>query len=306
MSGRPKIFAAFRASWPPGCARSSSTSVSHIVSLQVGRSGCYQQTMVRPSARLQLRDLLYQAFSRNQFDDLLEAMDLDSGLAEQQLGRNQSKGPYMLNVLKELDSPTGLLPGIQGRPNIIQDFFAVALERIKDSRPDLYDSLRGLLESDDFPATNLRRVELASAGTPTIDAARSYDVFICHASEDKDDFVRPLAQALSNRGSRVWYDEFTLKVGDSLRREIDRGLRDSRFGVVVLSPDFFAKEWPQRELDGLVAKEVGGKKAILPVWHKVTADDVRRYSLTLVDRVAASSSDGLDVVVKKLFEAMSE
>jgi hypothetical protein len=75
-------------------------------------------------------------------------------------------------------------------------------------------------------------------------AGEEHDVFICHASEDKGDFVRPLADELQRQGLRVWYDEFTLKVGDSLRREIDRGLRDARYGVVVLSPAFFVKDWP--------------------------------------------------------------
>ena len=63
-----------------------------------------------------------------------------------------------------------------------------------------------------------------------------HDVFICHASEDKDGFVRSLADTLRTNHVDVWYDEFTLKVGDSLREAIDRGLTSSRFGIVVLSP----------------------------------------------------------------------
>jgi hypothetical protein len=47
------------------------------------------------------------------------------------------------------------------------------------------------------------------------------------------------------------FDEFTLSVGDRLRRSIDRGLANCRYGIVILSPMFFGKEWPQRELDGL-------------------------------------------------------
>ena len=90
--------------------------------------------------------------------------------------------------------------------------------------------------------------------------AAKWDVFVCHASEDKDDFVRPLARKLEAHGLKVWFDEFTLTVGDSLRRSIDRGLAGSRFGVVVISPNFLQKEWPQRELDGLVARETGGGK----------------------------------------------
>jgi TIR domain len=64
----------------------------------------------------------------------------------------------------------------------------------------------------------------------------------------------------------VWYDEFTLKVGDSLRRKIDTGLRNSDFGIVILSKNFFLKNWPQTELDGLYAKAMAGtRKIILPV-----------------------------------------
>lgn len=77
---------------------------------------------------------------------------------------------------------------------------------------------------------------------------------------------------------KVWFDEFTLTVGDSLRRSIDRGLATSRFGVVVISPDFLRKEWPQRELDGLVSREIGGVKIILPVWHNIRAELIRKYS----------------------------
>jgi len=96
----------------------------------------------------------------------------------------------------------------------------------------------------------------------------------------------------------VWYDDFTLMMGDSLRRSIDRGLAASRFGVVVLSPRFFAKEWPQREVDGLATLEIEGRKVILPVWHNIDVDEIRRQSPTLADRVAAKSRDGLEKVVQ--------
>ena len=72
---------------------------------------------------------------------------------------------------------------------------------------------------------------------------RTYDVFISHASEDKEEVVRPLAQALRDHGLEVWFDEFELRIGSSLRRTIDRGLAGSRFGVVVFSKDFFGKGW---------------------------------------------------------------
>ena len=132
-----------------------------------------------------------------------------------------------------------------------------------------------------------------------------WDVFICHASEDKEDVARPLAKDLSEAGLKVWYDEFSLTIGDSLRRSIDEGLTKSSYGVVILSPAFFSKNWPQHELDGLVSREMGGEpKVILPVWHKVTEKEVIQYSPTLVGKVAAKTTDGLEVVVRKILEVV--
>jgi hypothetical protein len=113
-----------------------------------------------------------------------------------------------------------------------------------------------------------------------------YDAFISHASEDKASLVRPLARALERAGFRIWYDEFDLRIGDSLRESIDKGLASSRYGIVILSPAFFAKNWPKYELNGLVAREIDGHKVILPVWHYVTKKDVLLYSPTLADKVA--------------------
>ena len=81
-----------------------------------------------------------------------------------------------------------------------------------------------------------------------------------------------------------------LGIGDSLRRKIDRGLAKSRFGVVVLSPDFFQKGWTNYELDGLVTMSVTGEQVLLPVWHNVTKTEVIGYSPSLADKVARSTA----------------
>lgn len=119
---------------------------------------------------------------------------------------------------------------------------------------------------------------------------RTFDVFISHASEDKDDVVRPLANALKEGGLSVWYDEFELRIGDSLRRKIDRGLASSRFGVVILSSAFFGRGWPEYELDGLVTRTVSGEQILLPVWHNVSKREVMGYSPSLADRLARSTA----------------
>ena len=119
---------------------------------------------------------------------------------------------------------------------------------------------------------------------------KKWDVFVCHASEDKDAFVRPLAKALEASGLSVWYDESSLTIGDSLRRKIDEGLASSRYGVVVLSKSFFAKNWPQQELDGLLSREVaGGTKVILPVWHNISLEEMNKISPLLAGKLAAKS-----------------
>ncbi len=132
-----------------------------------------------------------------------------------------------------------------------------------------------------------------------------YDVFICHASEDKDDFVRPLAESLKNSHLEVWYDEFSLMVGDSLRESIDRGLAKSRYGIVVLSKAFFQKKWPIRELNGLVAREMSGENTvILPIWHDISAKEIVEYSPPLADRKAINSNNGLSSVCSELLKKL--
>lgn len=125
---------------------------------------------------------------------------------------------------------------------------------------------------------------------PLGDSPKRFDFFVSHASEDKREIVVPLVQELSALGSSVWYDDFALKVGDSIRRMVDHGLKSSRYGIVILSPAFFAKEWPQYELDSLITRELEGEKVVLPIWHRVTKNEVLAYSPKLADKIALNSS----------------
>jgi TIR domain-containing protein len=153
-----------------------------------------------------------------------------------------------------------------------------------------------------FAFEERRRREIASLVRPAViekpqplsrntQGAIQYDVFISHATDDKEDVVRPLANALVAMGLHVWYDEFSLKWGDSLRKKIDAGLANSRFGLVVLSHAFFAKDWPQYELDGLVTREMTGQQLILPLWHRITKNEILERSPSLVDKVARNTTD---------------
>lgn len=135
-----------------------------------------------------------------------------------------------------------------------------------------------------------------SPSTPTNLNMR--DVFISHASEDKD-FARPLAEHLVSQGISVWFDEYELKLGDSLRRKIEDGLLHSRHGLVLMSKSFFQKDWPQKELDALFSLETQERR-ILPLWHGLDAADIKQSAPLLADKVAMLTSKGIPAIVAEI------
>lgn len=166
---------------------------------------------------------------------------------------------------------------------------------IRSSVRILPDRLPAIRQSQDIPLSSVpslvqgrRNAEVSGIGVD--EEEREYDVFVSYASEDKEEVVRPLVKALQEHGLRVWYDEFEVRIGDSLRRKIDKGLARSRFGVVVFSKLFFSKGWTNYELDGIVTRSVSGDQALLPIWHNVTKKEVVEYSASLADKVARSTS----------------
>ena len=160
-----------------------------------------------------------------------------------------------------------------------------------------------LTELDGRKEVGASSIEPRPSQAPPEDHA--YDFFISHASEDKDAVARPLHDALTKAGVSVWFDEATLELGDSLRKSIDKGLARCRYGVVILSPHFLAKRWPQLELDGLFAREtVTGEKAILPVWHQMDAATLAQHSPMLADRLAARADDGIAPLAEQLIRIL--
>jgi len=132
-----------------------------------------------------------------------------------------------------------------------------------------------------------------------------WDVFISHASEDKDSFVRELAESLKSYGVKVWYDEFTLKIGDSLTESINKGLINSNYGIVVLSNFFLAKRWPDYEMKSLLTKEISGSSVILPVWYNVTKEEMEKYNLYLADKYSFDARKmNIDTIVIELIKVI--
>jgi hypothetical protein len=126
--------------------------------------------------------------------------------------------------------------------------------------------------------------------------------FISHDSRDKDPFVRDLALELSKNFCPVWYDEYSLKVGDSLRASIEKGLKEARKCILILSPNFLANEgWGLAEYDSIFTREIIEKdNIILPVWLDVEVKDVYKYSPRLADKVGLSSKLGAKEIARRL------
>lgn len=134
-----------------------------------------------------------------------------------------------------------------------------------------------------------------------------YDLFISHASEDKATFVHRLVEELQSFGLKVWYDRAELRLGRPLREQIDAGLAAAAHGVIVLSKAFFAKNWPQAELDALHARVMSapsGQVLLIPVWHGVSQKDVEQFSLLLAPLYAANSGDGVTAVAGSIFSSL--
>ena len=241
-------------------------------------------------------------------------------------GSTGLSGPEMVEYFSRIDPNVEQYSwsgGMPSRKQILQDCLArfareQQLEILSDMlRPENYKKygppaqedhdflLNWIVAQKDGVAQTRtdQRTQMPRMATPSQPGA-TWDVFVSHASEDKESFALPLAEALRAQGLKVWFDAFTLTVGDSLRRSIDRGLAQSRFGIVILSEAFFRKHWPQLELDGLVARESAGVKVILPVWHGVNEHSIRLHSPLLADRVAVSSASGLEHVVAQLMQAI--
>lgn len=132
--------------------------------------------------------------------------------------------------------------------------------------------------------------------------------FISHDSRDKDEIARPIAVGLAGMMCPVWFDEFSLKVGDRLRESIERGLKEARKCILILSPHFLSNSgWTKAEFNAIFTREIVGEAdVILPVWHGVTRDQVFEYSPTLVDRWAVDWSKGADEAIRKLRKAIGD
>lgn len=127
---------------------------------------------------------------------------------------------------------------------------------------------------------------------PEIGIMEEYDVFVSHAWEDKESFVDEFVKELRDKGIKVWYDTSQIKWGDSMRERIDEGLKKSKFGIVILSPNYIAegKYWTKAELDGIFQLDSVNGKTLLPIWHDLTKKQVMEFSPIIANRKAMTTA----------------
>lgn len=136
-----------------------------------------------------------------------------------------------------------------------------------------------------------------------------YDVFLSHASEDKDSVARPLAVLLEDLGLRVWFDEFEFRIGDNIVDKLNTGINSSRFGTVVLSKAFvdLTKHWTKYELDTLEYLWVTESRVMFPVWHNISVHEIRSFRASLANIYGLSTASyTIEEIAKEIYEAISD
>ena len=132
-----------------------------------------------------------------------------------------------------------------------------------------------------------------------------FQCFVSYASEDRA-FVKQLVDALSERKITVWWDRGQITLGDKLSAKIDEGLRQSRYGLVIVSPSFVRKKWTNEEIRALSNRAVGsGQKVVLPVLVDMTYDEFSNTYPLLGDALSTTYSGDIDELVVEIMQAIA-
>lgn len=217
--------------------------------------------------RLQQINRLQEEISRLQ----VKVADIDSQIAKKKADLNNANLLLQKELVKEENKRQ---EDTKKKQRILNDNYNREISRLKE-----------LLDS-----RNQNQINDTTSASQSVKEDVQYDVFISHASEDKESFVIPFVEELKKLGIKVWFDKDTIKWGDSIRKKIDEGLKNSKFGIVVISPSFLQKFWTNHELDGLFNLEETGKSRILPIWHKISKSEVMEYSPSLAGKIAMTTS----------------
>lgn len=227
----------------------------------------------------------------------------------------------LLERSKTLEKPNRLASSIEGKNNNInvdiwmndvQIFHAKYLKEhslykridtllFQRKFDEIAAALTSISKDNDFidKMNGVDKVEVPKYQAKTLP---EYDVFISHANKDKNDLIEELYQSLSKLGINIFYDKESLEWGDNWKNRILDGTKKAEFAIIVISKNFFDREWTERELSEFLNRQNrNGQKLILPIVHDITMQQLQEKYPSIADIQAIDSSQHTTDEIALLF-----
>lgn len=118
-----------------------------------------------------------------------------------------------------------------------------------------------------------------------------FDFFISYKQKDSKDFAKYLLDSLHDGGAEVWLDQVEMNLGDFILEGIENGIKSSIDSILILSENYFTG-WSKQERDNLFSLMVSGKTRVVPIWYKLSLDDIESLSPMLSGLVSAKVENG--------------
>lgn len=223
----------------------------------------------------------------------------------------EKKLAYLLERANSLSKPNRMKTDSQGKEqnlqaNIwmddVQTFYSTYLRSHPlSSRIDMllfqrkFDELVAALTSiskDEAFIDKMNGVEKVEVPKYQAKTLPEYDVFISHANKDKEELIAELYQSLQKLGISIFYDKESLEWGDNWKERILNGTKKAEFAIIVISENFFDREWTERELSEFLNRQNrNGQKLILPIIHNITNEQLKSKYPNVADIQVIDSSD---------------
>lgn len=167
---------------------------------------------------------------------------------------------------------------------------SILFHRQLSAYSDLISCLRSISKDKDFIAKIDR--DKKQDITMSTNLAIMYDAFISHASKDKEELVEELNASLEKLGINIFYDKKALEWGDNWKQRIIEGTQKAEFAIIVISENFFDREWTERELNEFLNRQnSNGQKLILPILHNITIGQLKEKYPSVADIQGISTKD---------------
>lgn len=168
---------------------------------------------------------------------------------------------------------------------------SILFHRTMNAFKDLVGILESISKDTDY-IDQKNGVEMVTVPRYQKNMMPEYDVFISHANKDKVDFVEDLNKSLNKLGIKIFYDKDSMEWGDKWKARILEGVAKSEFAIIVISENFFDREWTEKELKEFLSRQNrNGQKIILPILHNITIGQLNKKYPDIADIQAINSSD---------------